>query len=73
MHNANQDRHEVLMAAIKSAGKASAIIRSLSFSWVELPGSEVELLMKMASGYADDATEYLINQSGKDDSEVRHA
>ncbi|MBO1551534.1 hypothetical protein [Yersinia pseudotuberculosis] len=60
----------VAMAALDQAQRASAVIRALRHSWVELPGNEVELLLEMSSGYADSVTEYLINLSGE---EVNHA
>ncbi|CNC83859.1 hypothetical protein [Yersinia pseudotuberculosis] len=60
----------VVMVTLQEAQRASAVIRALRHSWVELPGNEVELLLEMSSGYADSVTEYLINLSGE---EVSHA
>lgn len=59
-------RHETneLMDILLKAQKASAIIRALNYSWIELPGCEVEALLSMSSEYADSVTEYLINLSG---------
>lgn len=59
----------VAMAALDQAQRASAVIRALRHSWVELPGNEVELLLEMSSEYADSVTEYLISLSGE---EVSH-
>lgn len=56
-----------LNEALQNAQKASAAIRALHFSWVELPGVEVELLLEMSSKFADQVTEYLINLSGEND------
>ncbi|CNI04468.1 hypothetical protein [Yersinia pekkanenii] len=60
----------VAMVTLQQAQKASAVIRALHHSWVELPGHEVELLLEMSSGYADSVTEYLISLSGE---EISHA
>jgi|GEM_PF-3188921 len=60
---------EELNQALQNAQKASVSIRSLLHAWVELPGIEVELMLEMASQYADQVTEYLINQSGEDSGE----
>ncbi|CNI37514.1 hypothetical protein [Yersinia pekkanenii] len=54
-----------LMDTLLNAQKASAVIRALNHSWVELSGCEVELLLDMSSEYADSVTEYLINRSGE--------
>ncbi|CNK43109.1 Uncharacterised protein [Yersinia mollaretii] len=59
-----------VMSTLQQAQRASAVIRALRHSWVEIPGHEVELLLEMSSEYADLATEYLINLSGE---EVNHA
>ncbi|WP_145551869.1 hypothetical protein [Yersinia mollaretii] len=55
-----------VMSTLQQAQRASAVIRALHHSWVELPGHEVELLLEMSSEYADSATEYLINLSGEE-------
>lgn len=55
-----------LNEALLNAQKASAAIRSLHYSWVELKGIEVELLLEISSRYADSVTEYLTNLSGGD-------
>jgi len=68
MHNQKE-----VMQALQNAQKASAAVRALLHSWVELPGAEVELLLEMSSEYADEVTAYLINLSGEDDGEVDHA
>lgn len=61
------------MDNLLSAQKTSAILHSLLISWVELTGSEVELMISMASEYSDSVTEYLINRSGEEGcGEVRH-
>lgn len=60
----------VVMVTLQEAQRASAVIRALRHSWVELQGNEVELLLEMSSEYADSVTEYLINLSGE---EVNHA
>ncbi len=59
-----------LMDILLKAQKASAITRALHYSWVELPGAEIELLIGMLSEYSDSVTESLINLSGE---EVSHA
>jgi len=58
--------------ALLNAQKVSAVVRALHFSWVELPGCEVELLLEMSSQYADLVTKCLINKSGEPDGEVCH-
>ncbi|MCQ8234092.1 hypothetical protein [Pectobacterium carotovorum] len=62
-----------LNEVLKNAQKASVIARALNYTWVELQGHEVELLLEMTTEYADSVTEYLINLSGEDNGEVRHA
>lgn len=57
---------------LKNAQKASAIARALYFTWVELQGHEVELLLEMTTEYADSVTERLINLSGEDNGEASH-
>ncbi|MER2978872.1 hypothetical protein [Serratia bockelmannii] len=70
MHKPNNG---ALMDNLLSAQKTSAILHSLLISWVELTGSEVELMISMASEYSDSVTEYLINRSGEDENgEARH-
>lgn len=64
MHKPNNG---ALMDNLLSAQKTSAILHSLLISWVELTGSEVELMISMASEYSDSVTEYLINRSGEDE------
>lgn len=51
---------------LKNAQKASVIARALHYSWVELQGHEVELMLEMTTEYADFVTEHLINLSGED-------
>lgn len=61
-----------LNEVLKNAQKASVIARALHYTWVELQGHEVELMLEMTTEYADSVTEYLINLSGEDDG-VSHA
>lgn len=61
-----------LKEVLKNAQKASVIARALNYTWVELQGHEVELLLEMTTEYADSVTEYLINLSGEDNGEVSH-
>ncbi|CAI2505551.1 MAG: hypothetical protein LKJ78_08170 [Serratia liquefaciens] len=59
--------------ALINARKTSMMLRSLLISWVELKGDEVELMIGMASEYADSVTECLNNLSGEEENEeVRH-
>lgn len=62
-----------LNEALQNAQRTSAAIRSLHFSWIELQGNEVEVMLEMTSQYADEVTAYLIELSGGDDAEVDHA
>lgn len=61
-----------LNEVLKNAQKASVIARALNYTWVELQGHEVELLLEMTTEYADSVTEYLINLSGEDNGEASH-
>lgn len=61
-----------LNEVLKNAQKASVIARALNYTWVELQGHEVELLLEMTTEYADSVTEYLINLSGEDNREASH-
>lgn len=61
-----------LNEVLKNAQKASVIARALNYTWVELQGREVELLLEMTTEYADSVTEYLINLSGEDNGEASH-
>ena len=56
-----------LNEVLKNAQKASVIARALHYTWVELQGHEVELMLEMTTEYADSVTEYLINLSGETD------
>ncbi|HBS6919851.1 hypothetical protein K9I53_02195 [Klebsiella quasipneumoniae] len=51
---------------LKNAQKASVIARALHYSWVELQGHEVALMLEMTTEYTDFVTEHLINLSGED-------
>ncbi|HDZ0658744.1 TPA: hypothetical protein RRT39_002026 [Klebsiella pneumoniae] len=51
---------------LKNAKKASVIARALHYSWVELQGHEVALMLEMTTEYTDFVTEHLINLSGED-------
>ncbi|URG53036.1 hypothetical protein IG605_001265 [Pectobacterium quasiaquaticum] len=61
-----------LNEVLKNAQKASVIARALNYTWVELQGHEVELLLEMTTEYADSVTEFLINLSGEDNREASH-
>ena len=61
-----------LNEVLKNAQKASVIARALNYTWVELQGHEVELLLEMTTEYADSVTEYLINLSGEDSEGANH-
>lgn len=43
------------------AQRASAITRALSYSWLELPGCDIEVLFGVILEYTDSVTEHLIN------------
>ncbi|WP_405080993.1 hypothetical protein ACI51X_18495 [Pectobacterium versatile] len=61
-----------LNEVLKNAQKASVIARALHYTWVELQGHEVELMLEMTTEYADSVTEYLINLSGEDGEGANH-
>lgn len=62
-----------LNEVLKNAQKASVLARALHYTWVELKGHEVELMLEMTTEYADSVTEYLINLSGEDNGSESHA
>lgn len=57
---------------LKNAQKASVIARALHYTWVELQGHEVELMLEMTTEYTDSVTEYLINLSGEKSEGANH-
>lgn len=68
-----EQNKDALMNNLLNARKTSTMLNSLLISWVELKGDEVELMINMASEYADSVTEYLVNLSGEEENEeARH-